>query len=333
MQSILQGMRTLAVTLALGAVPTLATAQSGEEFYDGKTIDYIVATAPGGGFDTYGRLVAEYMQRYLPGSKIVVRNMPGAGHVLGANYIYGADPDGLTIGSFNTGLVYSQLAGAEGVRFDLGEMSWIGKAASDQRAIIVSANSGIETLDQLMSLPQNVKFSADGIGSGSYVETIMLAEAVGVPADIITGYDGNADQLAMMRGEIQGVVAFRSSYEQFVAEDRGRFIALIGGSDPDLPQLGDVASSDQAKEVVALIAAQGTIARVTAGPPGIPEDRLAALRDAYSKALNDPEFRERAAALKLPVEPMIGDEVRDAILTALQQSPATVTLIKSALGN
>ena len=331
MQNFLRRLRMLVATATIAVLPTLATAQTGAEFFKGKTVNYVVATAPGGGFDTYGRLVAEYMERYLPGSTFIIRNMPGAGHVLGANYIYAAKPDGLTIGSFNTGLVYSQLAGAEGVKFDLGKMSWIGKAASDQRAIIMSGKSGIETLDQLMAVPQKVKFSADGIGSGSYVETIMLEKAVGVPLEIITGYDGNADQLAMMRGEIQGVVAFRSSYEPFVKEGRGRFVALIGGEDPDLPQLGDVATTDQAREVISLIEAQGTIARVTAGPPGIPEDRLAALREAYSKALNDPEFQERAAKLSLPVDPMVGDDVRDAILVALKQSPATVDLIKSAL--
>src|SRR5690242_21888590 len=118
----------VAAGTALAALPALA--QDGVDFYKGKTVTYIVATAPGGGYDLYGRLVAEYMQKYLPGSTFVVKNVPGAGHLIGANTIYASKADGLTLGTFNTGLIYNQLIGREGVRFDLTKMAWIGKAAS-----------------------------------------------------------------------------------------------------------------------------------------------------------------------------------------------------------
>src|SRR5215217_2626177 len=104
------------VAIASLGFSSVAIAQSEADFFKGKTVNYIIATAPGGGYDYYGRLVAEYMQKHLPGSTFVVRNMPGAGHVVGANYIYAAKPDGLTIGSFNTGLIYNQLIGLEGVK-------------------------------------------------------------------------------------------------------------------------------------------------------------------------------------------------------------------------
>lgn len=320
-----------AAGLLITAAFSPALADSGADFFEGKTVNYIVATGPGGGFDSYGRLVAEYMQKYLPGTTFVVQNMPGAGHMLGANYIAGSKPDGLTIGTFNTGLVYSQLAGVDGARFDLGKMSWIGKAASDPRAIIVSKDSGITDIKSFMTSGSKVKFAAAGVGSGSYVETIMLAQAAGLPVDIVSGYNGNEDELAMMRGEIQGVVAFRSSYEDFVKEGRGKFIAQIGGSGKDLPQLADLTTSEQAKQVIALIASQGTIARLTVGPEGIPEDRLAALRDAYKKAVADPEFVAKANKMGLPVDAMVGDDVSNAIKAALNQSPDTVALIKESL--
>jgi tripartite-type tricarboxylate transporter receptor subunit TctC len=319
--------------LLLGIAASPAFADSGIDFYKGKTVNYIVATGPGGGFDSYGRLVAQFMQKYLPGSTFVVQNMPGAGHMLGANYIAGSQADGLTIGTFNTGLVYSQLAGVSGARFDLGKMSWIGKAASDPRAIIVSKDSGITDIKSFMTATSKVKFAAAGVGSGSYVETLMLAQAAGLPVEIVSGYNGNEDELAMMRGEIQGVVAFRSSYEDFVKDGRGKFIAQIGGSVTDLPQLGDLTTSEQAKQVIALIASQGTIARLTVGPEGIPDDRLAALRDAYKQALADPEFTSKANAMGLPVDAMVGDDVSTAIKAALNQSPETVALIKQSLSS
>src|SRR4051812_4302911 len=95
------------MSLAISALAVPAQAQRGADFFKDKTVNYIVATAPGGGYDTYGRLVAEYMQKYLPGSTFVVKNVPGAGHLVGTNSIYASRPDGLTIGTFNTGLIYN----------------------------------------------------------------------------------------------------------------------------------------------------------------------------------------------------------------------------------
>lgn len=142
--------------------PGLALAEDGVEFFNGKTINYIVATAPGGVYDTNGRLVAQYMQKYLPGSTFVVQNMPGAGHLLGTNYIYASEPDGLTFGTFNTGLLYGQLSGDPNIKFDLTKMSWIGKVASDPRIILVTKESGIESYEQMKALKEPIKFATAG---------------------------------------------------------------------------------------------------------------------------------------------------------------------------
>src|SRR3954454_629152 len=133
-------LRTFAVAFAAGAMAASpAAAQSGADFFKGKTVTYIVSTAPGGGFDLYGRLVSEYMQKYLPGSTFVVKNVPGAGHLIGTNTIYASKADGLTIGTFSTGLIYNQLVKLDGVQFDLEKMSWIGKASSDPRVMTLGA--------------------------------------------------------------------------------------------------------------------------------------------------------------------------------------------------
>src|SRR3954452_11676694 len=152
-------MRTLvriagAAIVGTGIAATAASAQTGADFYKGQTVTYIVATAPGGGYDLYGRLVAEYMQKYLPGSTFVVKNVPGAGHLVGTNTIYASKPDGLTIGTFNTGLIYNQLIGLDGVKFDLTKMSWIGKATSEPRVIVIAEQSPIKTFAQLREQKQ-----------------------------------------------------------------------------------------------------------------------------------------------------------------------------------
>ena len=327
---------TIRVALAGAALAAFslagpAVAQSGAEFYKGKTVTYIVATSPGGGYDTYGRLVAEYMQKYLPGSTFVVRNMPGAGHLIGTNAIYASKPDGLTLGTFNTGLLYNQLIGQEGVKFDLSKMSWVGKAATDARVIVIASQSPIKTWDELVAQKTPVNFATAGLGSASYVETVMLTNVLKLPVRIQTGYNGTDDQLAMRRGEIVGSIASRSSYEQFIKNGFGRMIAQIGGQEKDVPQLSALVKDERAKELVALIDSTGEIARLTAGPPGIPAAQLEALRGAYKQAMEDKDLQARAEKLERPVEPLIGEDIAKMINAALKQSPETVQLLKDSL--
>lgn len=308
-----------------------AVAQEGSDYFTGKTINYIVATDAGGGYDTNGRLVAEFMQKHLPGSTIVVRNMPGAGQLIGTNYLNGSAPDGLTIGTFNTGLIYSQLIGDPGIRFDLTKMSWIGKVASDPRVILVSEQSGIETFDDLATLDAPVKFATCGVGCASMLESTMLIKSLALPIELVSGYNGNDDQLALRRGEVQGIIGSRSSFEQFVAEGRGHFVAQIGGSQTDIPQLSSLTKDETALKAIALVASQGNISRLTAGPPGLPEDQLAALRDAYAAATSDPEFLAKAQTLGLPIDPLVGQAVGDAVAQALDQTPEIVEFLKETM--
>lgn len=316
------------IALSAGA----AWAQEGAEFFNGKTVNYIVATDPGGGYDTNGRLVAEFMQKHLPGSTFVVQNMPGAGHLVGTNYIYASEPDGLTFGTFNTGLIYSQLAGKDGIKFDLTKMSWIGKVASDPRVIVVSKESGIESYEQLAALKDPIKFAAAGVGSASTIEATMLINTLKLPIQVITGYNGSDDQLAMRRGEVQGIVGSRSTFQQFVDEGHGKFIAQIGGSESDVPQLSSIVGDNaEAKKAIALVESQSNISRLTAGPAGIPADRLAALRDAYKAATSDPEFLKKAEGLGLPIDPLVGDDVGAAVTKAMDQTPEMVAFLKEAL--
>lgn len=326
--------RVSAVAISAGVVVAgmnVAGAEDGAGFFDGKTITYIVATSPGGVYDTNGRLVAQYMQKHLPGSTFVVQNMPGAGHLIGTNYIYASEPDGLTFGTFNTGLIYGQLSGDPNIKFDLTKMSWIGKVASDPRVIIVTKESGIESFEQLRSLDQPIKFATAGKGSASMIEATLFVKALKLPIQVVSGYNGNEDQLAMMRGEVQGVIGSRSEFQQFVDEGKGRFVAQIGGSDTDVPQLSSMIDGDTARQVVALIESQSGISRLTAGPADMPDDRLKALRDAYVAATSDPEFIEKARTLGLPVDPLVGNDVGALVEKALDQKPDVIEALKEAL--
>ncbi|MGE3245443.1 MAG: Bug family tripartite tricarboxylate transporter substrate binding protein [Beijerinckiaceae bacterium] len=323
--------RVLACSALALAIATPAAAQSGADFFKGKTVTYIVATKAGGGYDFYGRLVSEYMQKYLPGSTFIVKNMPGAGHLIGANAIYASKADGLTIGSFNTGLIYSQIIKLPAMRADLTKMSWIGKAASDPRVFVIAAHSPIKTFPELQKQSAVVNFATAGVGSAAYVETVVLAKAMDLPIKILSGYNGNEDQLAMRRKEIVGSIGSRSSWADFVKNGYGRMIAQIGGKETDVPQLDTFAVKPASKALIALFKSQGDISRLTVGPPGMPADRLAALRDAYKKAMEDKDAQEKVAKLGRPLDPEYGEAVAKMVKDALQQDKDTVELLKASM--
>lgn len=316
------------------ALASAAQAQAPADFFKGKTLTYVVATAPGGGYDNYARLITEYMQKHLPGVTIVIKNMPGAGHLIGANFIYSSKPDGLTIGTFNTGLIYNQLVDRQGTKLDLTKMSWIGKAASDPRVMVVSAsNKEIKSFDDLFRKGEPFKAAVSGVGASNYNETQMMMQVLHLNIKPIAGYNGNEDQMAMRRGEIDLGSGSISAFEGFIKNNYGQTLFAIGGKTPGIPQLRDLVKnpSKEATAIISLIESQGEISRLTAGPPDIAVDRLKVLRDAYKQALAEPELIQRGEKLGLPIEPAIGDDVGKLVKAALDQSPETVALITKIL--
>ena len=293
---------------------------------------YIVATSAGGGYDKYGRLVGKYMAKHLGLDKVVVRNMPGAGHIIGANFLYAAEPDGLTIGTFNTGLIYAQLIGREGVQFDLTKMSWVGKAAADTRTLVVGDHTEFQTFDDVRKSDRKIKLAVSGVGSASYTETRLMARAFNLNLDVIPGFSGTEDTLAIMREEVDGTFASMSSYAPFIADGEGRFLIGVGGEARDgVPQARDLVEDEVGEALVAVIESQATLARLTAAPPGVADDRLAALRKAYLAALSDPELLADAEKLGIPIVPLGGDDVSAAVSAALDRPPEVKAVIAKLL--
>ncbi len=327
----LSGKGRLCATIGAMAFLTAAgelRAQSGADFFRGKSVSYIVPTAAGGGYDLYGRLVSEFMQKHLPGSTFVVKNMPGAAHVLGTNTLYASRADGLTIGTFNMGLLHAQIVGSAALKFDLRRMSWIGKAAEDPRVFVLAPHTGMKTFEELAARKEPIKFAASGVGGANYIEQMALVSVLKLPVRILAGYNGNDDQLAMRRGEIDGTLASRSAYSNFVRNGYAHIIAQIGGAASDAPQLRQFAKDEAARALIELVEVQTTIARLTAGPPDIPADRLAALREAFRAAMNDPDLRARTEKLDLPLAPLYGEDIGKAVANALERSPEAHKILK-----
>ena len=217
------------------------------------------------------------------------------------------------------------------MRFDLEKMSWIGKAANDARAIAIAVQSPIKTYADLVAQKQPVNFAAAGIGSAAYVETVMLTQALKWPVKILTGYNGNEDQLAMRRGEIVGSISARSTWDPFVKNGYARYIAQIGGDRTDVPQLASLVTDRGARRADRAVQTQGDISRLTAGPPDIPPIGLRRCAPPSSTAMEDKEFLARTEKLGLPVEPAYGDTVLAMVKDALNQSPETIALLDNAL--
>lgn len=217
----------IAIAFILILTTTLNAASPDYEFFKGKVINYIVATEPGGGYDTAARLIGKYIQKYIPDSTVIIKNIPGAGHIIGANETYLANPDGLTIGTFSTGLVYSQIVGMKGIRFDLAKYCWIGKAEAEHRVLIVGIKSPFKSIKEVMESKEPIKMGTSGVGSAAHNETLIMASALRANLKPIPGYAGREAELGMMRGELVGTIGSYSSLAPFVKAKEARILLQI----------------------------------------------------------------------------------------------------------
>ena len=318
----------LAVAAAIVSAPVLASIS---DFYQGKNVTYIVATNAGGGYDAYARLIGGYLEEYLNADHVLIRNVPGAGHIVGANTLARSKPDGLTIGTFNAGLIYGQLLGKKAMRFDLREFGWIGKAAGEPRAVIVSTKCQMKTIEDIIAADEPVIFAGAGIGSASYADTQLLSEALGLNTRIIPGYGGTEGEMAMMRGEICAQVASTSSVQGFVDAGFGSYILAVGGDIDGVPNAMEYAGSDRAKQIVELVSALAELGRITAAPPGTSEAQLDVLRAAYKSALEDPALLAEASKKGRPIDAAYGDDVKQLVIAALDQPPEIIEIMIKSL--
>ncbi len=309
-----------AASLVLLLCANAAKAQ--DSFYKGKTVRIIVGASAGGGYDTYSRTIARHMGKYIPGNPtFVVENMPGAGFLISANYIYKiAKPDGLTIGHFIGGLFLQQLLGKPGIEFDARRFEYIGVPTQDNYVLGISKTTGITSMDQWLSTKTVVKLGGVGVGSATDDIPKVLAATIGLPMQLVTGFKGTADvRLAFNSGEVQGVCnaweSFKSTWRNEL--DSGDLVVVLQTTakrHPELPNVPlaiDYAKTDEAKRLInALVHSVGPTARPYVLPPQTPKDRVMTLRTAFMQTMKDPEFLAEAAKAKLDINPLDGAELQ-----------------------
>jgi len=305
-------------------------------FYDGKIIKIIVATKPGGGYDWYGRIAAQFMQKYLPGSTIIVKNVPGAGHVIGANLIYASKPDGLTFGIFNRALGMTQLAGLKGVKFDLAKMSWLGSASIEPMTFVVSDKSGIKNLDDVFKA-KKIRIASPGVGTEGYVTPLLFAKMMGLDNFVFSsGFGGGEADMAMIRGEVDAQFSSLGSAASFIEQGNGIPIMFTAQKPvkgyEQVPLIQNVVKDKKYQPVIDLLFTISMLGRPFIGPPSIPPDVLETLRDAFKKAFHDPENIELSEKSGKPIDYVSGPEAESLAKSILDVSPDVVDLIKQAYG-
>ncbi|MFZ3309570.1 MAG: tripartite tricarboxylate transporter substrate-binding protein [Xanthobacteraceae bacterium] len=330
--------------VALTAVSALtvpaAQAQSAAEFYAGKSIELDIGYSVGGGYDLYARLVAQHLGEHIPGHPTIVpRNMEGAASLRLANYLYAAAPhDGTVIGAISRGAAFDPLLNENGAQFDASKFSWIGSATNEVSVCVALQSSGIASFGDVLTQPLTI--GATGVGDDTYQFPALMNAVLGTKFKIVTGYPGGNDiTLAMERGEVQGrcgwswssVVATRMNW--ITSKKITVLVQMSLSKHPDLPNVPlimDLAKTDQQRQIFKLIFARQVMGRPFAAPPGVPADRLAVLRQAFSETMKDKAFLVDAEKRKFEINPVDGQQIQ-ALVQEVYQTPAAVTKKAAAI--
>jgi tripartite-type tricarboxylate transporter receptor subunit TctC len=327
-------------TLLLGVASGQAFAQ--DNFFNGKTLRIVVATSAGGGFDTYTRTIARYLGKHVPGQPtIVVENMPGAGHLIGANHMYKiAKPDGLTIGHFHGGWFLYQLFKRPGIEFDATKFEFIGSPIKESRACAFTKASGITSVERWLASKTPVKIG--GIGGGAPDDMArMLAATTALPIQLVSGYKGTAEiRLAAESGELAGGCwtwdSIRSTWTKAIQSGEAVVVLqALPKPHPDLPNVPlaqSLAKTEEARQLMqAGIQDPADFYRPYVAPPRTPKQRVEILRQAFAATMKDPEFLADAKKANLEIEPITGPEMERLVAGIFKLNPTLAAKLKSIL--
>ncbi|MDB5571011.1 MAG: Tripartite-type tricarboxylate transporter, receptor component TctC [Hyphomicrobiales bacterium] len=323
-----------ACALLASALPFAgAQAQTPEEFWRGKSIDYIVPTSPGGDYDLRSRLMSRHFPRLLPGNPtIVVRNMPGGVGMAAANYIAKVAPrDGSVMHTIFQTMPTLQAIGAKEVQFDVREFGWVGNTTNTPNTINSWHTTGITKIEDVFT--RELVVGAPGVATSSYVYPAAMNAVLGTKFRIVTGYPGGNDvNLAMEKGEVGGRgsnswASWKSGHPHWLAEKKVHIlvqIALERAPDlPDVPLMHELAKNDEDRAVLKFISSDMGISRAVVTTPGVPADRLNAMRRAFDTMMKDKEFLEEASKTKMDISPSTGEQAQ-AVAESMLNAPKAV---------
>jgi len=317
-------------------------------YYQGKTIAMIVGSGAGTAYDMYARLLGNHIGKHIPGNPgVVVQNMPAAGGLVAANYVYSvAKPDGLTIASINPAHYFNQLQGNKEVKFDWTKFTWLASSDKSEHMLYMRSDAPYRTIYDVRKAAEAPKCGATGTGTSGHYVPRMLEEALGTKFNIVTGYaGGNEIDLATERNEVvcrsftTAAYFAREPYHTWRKKNFVRVLLQTGHQkDPrltDVPLLSELMdefkTSDLGRRVVTVMLGSGELGRPMVTAPGIPAERAKMLRDAFMKSVADPALLVDAARNKLEITPVSGEELTKIAKDVIEQPPEVVGRIKKIL--
>jgi tripartite-type tricarboxylate transporter receptor subunit TctC len=323
----------------LALVPALAhtgpsRADAVVDFYKGRTVTIVVGYSAGGGYDLYARALARHFGEHIPGHPtVVVSNMPGAGSVAAANYLYNvAAKDGTVLGTFSRGIPMEPLVGNANVRYETPKFTWIGSASNELSVCALSPKAPVKSWAEALERP----FTVAGEGPGSDPDTYakLVQNLFGAKLKLVTGYPGgNEMTLAVERGEVDGRCGWswgsiKATRPDWAAGDQklNVLIQLAVERSPELPEVPtafEIARDERQRNIVKLIVSRQVLARPFAAPPGIPDDRKEALRKAFDATMTDPDFLKEGTRSGLEINPVSGGNV-DKLIAELYATPKEI---------
>ncbi len=311
------------------------------DFYKGKTVTVMVGHQVGTGFDIYARAMAPHLGRHIPGNpSVVVQNMLGASGVSAANWLANVAPkDGTVMATFVHTVAFEPVFGNAKAQYEPAKLNWIGNMEDSVGTCGVTKASGVARFEDLLN--KEVVFGATGATGplGTFAQAVR--NLVGAKLKVVYGYKGSAEvKLAMNRGEVHGICGLPLSTiksfwgDEYRSGDFKPVIQLSGKPHPELKGLPDIntyARTDEDKQVFGLIFGAQALGRVYVSPPGQPEVRTRALRDALAATMKDRKFLDDAAKAKIDIDPMSGEEVTSLIARLSAVPPAVVDRARKAV--
>jgi tripartite-type tricarboxylate transporter receptor subunit TctC len=323
------------------------SAQS-EPFYKGKTVRLIVGLSPGGFYDRWARLLARYMPLYMPGNpNFIVQNMAGAGSMIAMNHVFGvAKPDGLTLVMPNYGVYLDQIAGRKEARFDITKGYFIGSPEKSDIILYARADAPFKSVQDMRKLPEPAKCGATGTAGADYLIARVLEDTLGIKINTILGYAGGSEiDIAVEKGEVQcrgmtiaphfGREPFDSwhkrGFDQHILQTSEKRDARTG----DVPTIYEIFdkenTADESRRVADVILRGGDFGRPMIVAAGTPAERVNILRDAYVKAMSNPELLAEAKKSRMDVEPVTGEQLQALAKRVMNQPPAVLKRVRKIL--
>jgi|EndMetStandDraft_8_1072994.scaffolds.fasta_scaffold69627_3 tripartite-type tricarboxylate transporter receptor subunit TctC len=328
----------IALVLALAAN---ARADAVADFYRGRSITLTVGYSAGGGYDAYGRVLARHLSKHIPGRpSVIVQNMPGAGSLRAANFLYNVAPkDGTAIGHFSRGMAMEPLIGTSATQFDARRFAWLGSGTDEVSICTTWHTSTVKTWNDMLTIPFTV--GGEGSGSDPDIFSAVMRNAFGVKLKLVSGYPGSAEvALAIERGEVDGRCGWSWSSlkllkPEWIANRQINIITQLALKKspelPDVPLIFDFATTDRQRQILKLVLSRQSMARPFVAPPDLPADRKAALRTAFDQALADPEFLAEARQRGLEVNPVSGAEIDRLVDELYRTAPDIVAEVRAII--